>query len=346
MGYAGLVAVATADRPAVRADLEQIQAAVERASQLTRELLIFSMRRAGRPATVDVNDVIDGIRELTAASIGSRVKQRFELAAAPLLTVADRGELEQVLLNLAVNARDATPAGGTVKITTGLTDLGDGYPPGPGDARPGRYVELAVTDTGAGMTADVAARIFEPLFTTKPVGRGAGLGLSTVRELVTKAGGTVKVDSAQGAGTTIHVYLPAADVPAPHPGPPGRGAPKTILVVDDEPAVLRSTVRILRNNGYYTLEAESGEEALSLASSHDFQLLLTNSVMPRISGAELAGLVRELKPGTPILHMSGFSLEGLRQEQTADTKFTLLEKPFTAEKLLEAVRAALGPLPV
>lgn len=344
VGYAELVAVATTDRPAVRADLEEIQAAVERASQLTRELLIFSLRPSGRPATVDLNDVIAGVRELITASIGSRVEQRFELAAVPLLTVADRGELEQVLLNLAVNARDATPPGGTVTITTGLADLGNGHRGTRSDMRPGRYVELAVKDTGAGMTADMAARIFEPLFSSKPVGQGTGLGLSTVHELITQAGGTIKVDSAQGAGTTIHVYLPGADVPAPRPGPPDSGRPNTILVVDDEPAMLRSTVRILRNNGYYTLEAESGEEALSLASCHDFQLLLTDSVMPRISGAELTGLISKLKPGVPVLHMSGFSLEGLRQE-TAGAKFALLEKPFTAETLMEAVRAALQPPP-
>jgi len=345
VGYAGLVLEATTDRPAVRADLEQIQAAAERASQLTRELLIFSQRQAGRQAAVDLNDVIDGVRELTAASIGSRVKQRFELAAVPLPTVADRAELEQVLLNLAVNARDATPAGGAVTIRTGRADFGAGDPDSPSDPRPGRYVELAVSDTGVGMAADVAARIFEPLFTTKPVGRGEGLGLATVHELITQTGGAVKVDSAPGAGTTIHVYLPAADVPAPRQAPSGSGRPTTILVVDDEPAILRSTVRILRNNGYYTLEAETGEEALSLVSCHDFQLLLTDSVMPRISGAELSELVRKLKPGVPALHMSGYSAERLRDGQTARPEFALLQKPFTAETLLKAVRTALGSAP-
>ena len=341
MGFAGLVAGATADRPAVQADVEQIRAAAERAGRLTRELLIFSRRQAGLPAAVDLNEVIAGVRELATASIGSRVGLRFELAPGLPPTMADRGQLEQVLLNLIANARDATPAGGTVTIGTGVTSLGEG----PGVVRPGRYVELAVRDTGTGMSADVAARIFEPLFTTKRPGRGTGLGLATVQEVVTQAGGTISVDPGEGTGSTFHVYLPAAAGPAPAPDAPpaGRGHAKTILVVDDEPAMLRSTVQILRNSGYYTLEAGTGAEALSLASSHDFQLLLTDSVMPPMSGAELAELIRELKPGVPVLYMSGYNAETLSRQRTADATFTLLEKPFSAETLLETVHATLDP---
>ncbi len=341
MGYAELAAGATADRPAVRADLEQIQTAADRASRLTRELLIFSLRDTGRPALLDLGDVVGGVRELATASVGSRVELRFALAAMALPTVADRGDLEQVLLNLAVNARDATPPGGTVTITTGTAELAGGHPATPREVPPGRYVELAVSDTGTGMSADVAARIFEPTFTTKDPARGTGLGLAAAYEAVTRARGAVSVDTVQGAGTTVHVYLPAADIPAPGPPPEGRGDLETILVVDDEPAILRSTVRTLRNHGYYTLEAETGEDALSLASCHDFQLLLTDSVMPRMSGSELAGLVRELKPGVPVLHMSGYHTLALGQSRTAGSTVGLLEKPFTAEALLKTVRSTL-----
>ena len=341
LGYAELAAGATADRPAVRADLEQIQAAADRASRLTRELLIFSLRDTGRPGMLDLGDVVGGVRQLATASVGSRVELRFALAAMALPTVADRGDLEQVLLNLAVNARDATPPGGTVTISTGAAELAEGHAGTPRDVPPGRYVELAVSDTGTGMSADVAARIFEPLFTTKDPGHGTGLGLAAVHEAVTRAGGGVSVDTVEGAGTTVRVYLPAADLPAPGTPPEGRGDLETILVVNDEPAILRSTVRTLRNNGYYTLEAETGEDALSLASCHDFQLLLTDSVMPRMSGSELASLVRELKPDVPVLHMSGYHSLALGQARTADDTAGLLEKPFTAEALLKTVRSTL-----
>jgi PAS domain S-box-containing protein len=341
VGYVELAAGATADRPAVRADLEQIQAAAERASRLTRQLLIFSLRETGRPGMLDLGDVVAGIRELVTASVGSRVELRFALAAMKLPTVADRGDLEQVLLNLAVNARDATPPGGVVTISTGAADLSSAGAGRPADVPPGRYVELAVGDTGTGMTADVAARIFEPLFTTKAAAHGTGLGLSTVYQAVTRAGGAISVDTGEGAGATFHVYLPAADLPAAGPPPDGVRHLETVLVVDDEPAMLRSTVRILRNNGYYTLEAETGNDALSLASSHDFQLLLTDSVMPRMSGAELATLVRELKPGVPVVRMSGYQAQALGQSRAADEASILLEKPFTADVLLKTVRVAL-----
>ena len=338
VNFAGLVAEATADRPATRADAEQIQMAAVRA-WLTRELLVFSLRQTGRPALTDLNEVIAGVRELAAASLGSRVELRFALAAELPPTVADRGELEQVLLNLVANARDATPAGGRVTISTGVADLGDAG--GAGDVRPGRYVELAVSDTGTGMSADVVAQISGPA--TGAPGHGTGLGMSTVSEVITQAGGRISVASAEGTGTTVHVYLPATGAPVPAPGirPDGHEHAATILVVDDEPAMLRSTLRVLRNNGYYTLEAETGEEALSLASCHDFQLLLTDSVMPRMSGAELAELIHEVKPGVPVLHMSGYNAGALSQQPATGAKITLLEKPFTAETLLETVRAAL-----
>jgi two-component system cell cycle sensor histidine kinase/response regulator CckA len=263
--------------------------------------------------------------------------------------VADRGQIGQVLLNLAVNARDAMPEGGALTIGTGLADLDAGYARLHPDVSPGRYVQLTVSDTGAGMSAEVAARIFEPFFTTKPLGHGTGLGLSTVHGIVTQAGGSVNVESAEDKGTTFRIYFPAvsADAPAvPLVPPPGAGEYETtILVVDDEPAVLAVTARILRKNGYATLEAGGHEKALSLAASQDFQLLLTDSVMPGMSGATLSERIAEFKPGVPVLHMSGYNAGTLSPERIREGELAFVQKPFTAQALLDKVRAVLGSAP-
>jgi two-component system, cell cycle sensor histidine kinase and response regulator CckA len=258
-----------------------------------------------------------------------------------------------VLLNLAVNARDAMPGGGTLTIGTSLAELTDEYARRHPGVSPGRYVQLALTDTGTGLEAEVAARIFEPFFTTKPVGEGTGLGLSTVYGIVIQSGGSLTVDSEEGTGTTFRVYFPAVGVPAlvtppgaaPLLGPkPGRGA-ATILVVDDEPPVLAAASRILRRQGYATLEAGTCGEALALASSRDVQLLLTDSVMPGMSGPTLAERITELRPGISVLHMSGNSAGALSLQASRDGESEFVRKPFTAQALLAKVRAALGTPP-
>ena len=265
ISYAGFVAEDAAE-PAVRADAEQIQAAAYRAEALTRQLLIFSQREVTQPEALDLNVAIADIRSLLSTSLGAEVDLRIDLGAAPAVIVADRGQVGQVLLNLAVNARDAMPEGGTLTIGTGLADLDAGYARLHPDVGPGRYVQLTVSDTGAGMSAEVAACIFEPFFTTKPLGHGTGLGLSTVHGIVTQAGGSVNVESMEGTGTTFRIYFPAVSTDAPAVPPvPVAGAGEhetTILVVDDEPAVLAVTARILRKNGYATLEAGGYEKSI------------------------------------------------------------------------------------
>jgi two-component system cell cycle sensor histidine kinase/response regulator CckA len=246
LSYAGFVIEETADRPAVRADAEQVLTAAQRAATLTRQLLIFSRREEIRLAELDLDAVIADMLGLLRTSVGAQVEVRVGPAAESAAIVADRGQIEQVLLNLAVNARDAMPGGGTLTMGTSLAELSDEYARLHPGVSPGRYVELALTDTGTGMGAEVAARIFEPFFTTKPLGEGTGLGLSTVYGIVIQSGGSMTVDSEEGTGTTFRVYFPAVGVPAlvtppggaPLLGPkPGRGA-ATILVVDDEPPVL------------------------------------------------------------------------------------------------------------
>ena len=296
---------------------------------------------------LDLGAIITGLRDLLCTSIGAGI----EVCVAPVAdrgtVLADRGQLEQVVLNLAVNARDAMPQGGTLTIATGVTELDSQYTRLHPGVRPGRYAELTVSDTGTGIPADVAARIFEPFYTTKPRGRGTGLGLLTVYGIVTQAGGSVGVNSAAGMGTTFRIYLPCAGEPASAaqrqaaPGAGGQG--DTVLIVDDEPVMLEVASRILRKDGYATLEAGTCEEALALASSADFQLLLADSVMPGMSGPTLAEHIARTRPGLPVLHMSGNSAGVLSQDRIRDAELAFVQKPFTAHDLLAKVRAALDP---
>jgi PAS domain S-box-containing protein len=367
IGYAELAATEATD-PDVRADVQEILSTAQRAAALTRDLLVFSRREPGEPGELDLNAVIAGVQGMLAVSVGEHIQVRVEPAAALPAVHADRGRMEQVLLNLAVNARDAMPEGGVLTITTGVAELLVG------DARlatgtdPGRFVELAVSDTGTGMSETVAAHIFEPFFTTKPHERGTGLGLATVYGIITGAGGCLGVDSAPGAGTTFRLYLPAAAAPARDGAAAGRGAAagtgapagrgaaepagaaagpadqrERVLVVDDERSVLEVTSRILRRDGYATLEASTWEEALSLASSHELELLLTDSVMPGMSGDMLADRVRQVRPGLRVLRMSGYA-NGSPNPRPGRSAAVCLEKPFTADTLLAMVRAVLdGP---
>jgi two-component system, cell cycle sensor histidine kinase and response regulator CckA len=345
--YAGFIADDSADTPGVRADAEHIQAAAQRAAALTRQLLISTKREVTQPEVLDLNVIIDEIRELLSTSIGAHVDLRIDPGARLPAIKADRSEVRQVLLNLAANARDAITHSGTMTIGTRLAELDGDYARQHPGVSPGRYVELTVSDTGTGISPEVAARIFEPFFSTKPVGLGTGLGLSTVHTIVTQAGGSVTVESGAGTGATFRLYFPATDVAAgaSDAGPGDRRHQTTILVVDDEPAVLEVTGRILRRNGFTTLEAGTYEQALSLASSRDFQLLLTDSVMPGMTGATLAERITEMKPGVAVLHMSGYSCGVLDPELIRDGELAFIQKPFIASALLEKVRAVLKAPP-
>jgi two-component system cell cycle sensor histidine kinase/response regulator CckA len=349
MSYAEFVADETADRPAVRADAEEIQAAAERGARLTRQLLLFSRSEPAQLSPLDVNAVVADISSLLSRTIGDHIELSISPAAGLPAIQADRGRVEQVLLNLVINARDAMPDGGVVTIETGLTELDDSYANAHPGTSPGHYVELTVNDTGTGMSPDVAARIFEPFFSTKPRGQGTGLGLSTVYSIVTQVGGSIRAESEEGTGTTCHVYFPAALAAAAaapdRPAPPGDSTGDTILVVDDQPAVLVAASRILRQHGYATLEAGTYEEALELASSHDFRLLLTDSLMPHMSGSALAERITEFKPGLAVLYMSGKSQSEPDPAPGRNSGRASLRKPFTSQALLTAVSAAMEARP-
>jgi hypothetical protein len=271
--------------------------------------------------------------------------------AAPRVWV-DPGQLQQVVINLALNARDAMPAGGTVTLTTAEVDLADGGTAADGVLIPaGRYAMLQVRDTGAGMDEAIQAQIFEPFFTTKPVGKGTGLGLAAVHGVLTQNGGSIMVASAPGQGATFTVYLPVLPVEqvverraqAPPHVAPGLHAGATILVVDDEPAVRATAARILERSGFVVLQATDGADALLVVDQQGLpQLVLTDLMMPGLGGAELARLLRERWPGLPVIFMSGYSPEELHRQGVLNSESDLLLKPFTLSELIVSVTASLS----
>jgi PAS domain S-box-containing protein len=338
-------AAATADPDrwhAVARDMQQIQRATDRGIALTHQLLAFGRRELVRPRVLSLNAVVAEVKELLVRSIGEHV----ELVTAPATGLwpvkADPGQIEQVLVNLAVNARDAMPGGGTLTIGTDNMLVGNesGVPAG-------RYVRLRVEDTGTGMPRDVIARAFEPFFTTKPKGEGTGLGLATVYGVVKQSGGDVQITSEPGVGTTFTVLLPVTDeVPIEMEelvvGLPS-GCGETVLVVEDEPAIGEVARRILRRSGYEVLMTESPLDALELASRHDgeIDLLITDVVMPRMLGKDVAERIRALRPEMKVLFISGYARPALASSGTLEPGVTLLEKPFSESVLLEAVRQVL-----
>jgi hypothetical protein len=347
LNFARFVAEATADDEPVRADVGQIIKAAEQAAQLTRQLLIFGRRDQVQLKALDLNVVVADVQSLLARSIGEHVKLVVHPAASLPPVRADRSQIEAVLVNLAVNARDAMPDGGILTIELGVTDLDHedtGVLPPLG---PGCYVTLSVSDTGIGMSPDVVALIFEPFFTTKPHGQGAGMGMATVHGIVTAAGGGLGVQSELGAGTTIRAYLPAGGelasaeaATAVTAGAGGHG--ETILVAEDEAAVLRVVIRILERNNYSVLSAPTGNDALALAADHEFDLLLTDVVMPGISGLELARQVRQTHSEASVLFMSGYIPDLAGPGHSLPENTGLVQKPFTERALLEAVRTAIA----
>jgi signal transduction histidine kinase/CheY-like chemotaxis protein len=342
--YSSFVLDSLGDDHAARADVEEIRKAAARAAELTRQLLVFSRRGEAAPAAVDVNEAIHDLLRILERAIGEHVRVETHLREGLPHVFADRHELEQVVMNLALNARDAMPAGGTLVLETSAADLDEHYTSQRPGMTPGRYVVLAVSDSGAGMSEEVASRAFEPFFSTKPPGQGTGLGLSTVYGIVTRRGGHVAIYSAPGVGTTVRVYLPATEAEAQPVHPPtlersgGRG--ETVLVVEDEEAVRRAVRRVLERAGYAVLEAAEGPGAVEAYRDVPVDLLLTDVVMPGgISGPELAEAFRSSHPGVRVLFMSGYSSEAVRARALADG--VVVEKPFTEAVLLQKVREAL-----
>jgi len=332
-----LILLGLDDADPKRSDVETIVDAGKRAAMLTGQLLAFGRRRASAPIPTDLGTVTAGMEKMLRRLIGEEIELQIVCGAPLRLIRADVGQMEQVVLNLAVNARDAMPAGGRLRIETSNLDLEEGQ----GEHR--RCIMLAVSDTGLGIAPEIRSRLFEPFFTTKAVGKGTGLGLATVHGITKQLGGSVRVKSAIGQGTRFEVILPATDDQREN-APTADLAPLrremgTLLLVDDEPTVRSMTARVLRESGYTVIEAADGEEAIQLAASTErLDLLLTDVIMPRMRGADLAARLRQSRPDLRVLFMSGYpDDERFLAEDLGQGSGTLLEKPFTLGALTRAV---------
>jgi PAS domain S-box-containing protein len=328
-------------------DVQEIRRAADRAAALTRQLLIFGRRDVAVPEVLSVNAVVSGVDNLLKSAVGEHVDVEMRLDRDLWAVKADAGQIEQVLINLVVNSRDAMPEGGRLAIETANVELDERFVRFHPDAAPGTYVRLTVRDTGIGMEDRVAKRVFEPFFTTKPKGEGTGLGLATVYGIIRNANGIIDVASELGRGTSFEIYLPAAQVRAPGAEvdvkrtiPRANG--ETVLVVEDEVAVREMADRILRSNGYCVLNAGSGKEALDICARGEqrIDLLLTDVIMPKMLGTELAMRITAARAGMRVLYMSGYGHEAVVQQALlGGARF--IEKPFSAEELLEGVRGVL-----
>ncbi|MEZ5102563.1 MAG: PAS domain S-box protein [Thermoleophilia bacterium] len=350
-GYAELL-LARLDRDGApdgpRRDAEEIMRAAERASGLTRQLLAFSRREISRREPVDVNALVRGVEGLLRRTIGEQIELTTALDAPLPCVEADPGQLEQVVLNLALNGRDAMPAGGKLLLETRLVHLDAEYARRHAGVAPGPYVRIAVSDSGSGMPEEVRARAFEPFFTTKPRGQGTGLGLAIVYGIVRRAGGHVFLYSEPGRGTSAKVLLPASAAAGAIPRPARerldrRGGTETILVVEDEPAVLELCRRVLGVLGYRVLTEANGRDGLHLLQQDDgrIDLLLTDVVLPELSGRELVERVRAARPGLPVVFMSGYTDDVVVRMGVLQGDVPFLEKPFSADRLLAVVRETL-----
>jgi hypothetical protein len=344
LNYAAFITSDASAESSTKAHAEEILASAERAAALTKQLLMYARREPVRHTAVDLNAVVAQIRDLLVRTLGEHVRIEVRAAADLPPIYADRGQIEQVLMNLSVNSRDAMPDGGVLTIETSLLELRAGeVKPHPALA-PGVYVQLSVSDEGSGMSADVVARAFDPFFSTKRPGEGTGLGLATVYGIVADTGGAVDVQSEEGVGSTVRAFFPASpEAPAPFPAPPDVvvGAGETVLVVEDQRAVREVTVAILRRNGYRVRPAADAAEALLISADIDFDLLLTDVVMPGTSGRELVSALRDRHQTCQVLFMSGYSGSAFGSDRILDATEAFIHKPFKETELLQAVHDAL-----
>jgi PAS domain S-box-containing protein len=328
-------------------DMKQIQLAAERATRLTHQLLAFARREIVQPRVLNLNNIVVSILNLLQRTLGEHIELVTDLAPDLDVVLADPGHIEQILVNLAVNARDAMTGGGKLTIQTSNVDVDEAYAATHANLPTGRYAAMQVSDNGSGMPPEVADRAFEPFFSTKPKGEGSGLGLATIYGIVTQAGGNIRIYSEPHLGTTVTVLLPVTDQLPPSgeqaPGKPERGNGELVLLVEDEPAIREVTRRILTRSGYQVISAASGQEAVSAATTCPdlITLLVTDVIMPGMQGREVAGRVSEIQPGIAVLYMSGYT-EGLLSAQgVLEPGINLIEKPFTAASLLTKMREIL-----
>lgn len=348
IGYSQLVLGRLHEEDPMHKELEEIERAGQRAATLTRQLLAFSRKQVLQPQVLDLNSVVADLGKMLHRLIGEDVDLDIRLAPDLGYVKADRGQIDQIIMNLAVNSRDAMPEGGKLTIETTNVDLDESYAHEHVDARTGRHVKLAISDNGAGMDKQTLLRIFEPFFTTKDQSKGTGLGLSTVYGIVKQSGGHIGVYSEPGMGTTFKVYLPRieGELDFNEPRVAGTDSPKgteTILLVEDETSVRKLARTILQDNGYTVVEAESGDQARAISGQHEgrIQLMLTDVIMPGTSGRELAQSVAASRPEMRVLYMSGYTDDAIVHHGILDAKTPFIQKPFTPDSLLRKIRNVL-----
>jgi len=354
-GYVELALNRVTSHPELRGNIQQIADAADRAVTLVRQLLAFSRKQVLKPKVLDLNSIVLNmdkmVRRLMSETVEMTTKVEKHLAAVK----ADPGQIEQVILNLIVNARDAMPDGGRLWIETKNVELNASFASDQSLIKPGSYVMLSVMDTGVGISPDTLPHIFEPFYTTKESSRGTGLGLSTVYGIVKQSGGHIMVTSEVGKGTTFKVYLPRVEDSFQAPRKrewaetPGEKGKETILLVEDEPAVRGLAHMVLSEQGYTVIEAQNSEEAVRLAGKHgsEIHLLLTDVVMPGMSGHDLAKHLTALHANLRVLYMSGYTNNVIAENGTLEEGLSFLQKPFTPQVLTQRVREALsGPVQI
>ena len=348
LGYADLLASQLPKDEILQEEVAEITKAGERAATLTRQLLAFSRRQVLEPKLLDLNGIVRSIEKMLRRLIGEHIDLVATLDPALAPVRADAGQIEQVILNLVVNSRDAMPEGGKVTIETANVELGEAYCLQHAAVQPGLYVMLAVSDTGAGMDTATQSRIFEPFFTTKTKDKGTGLGLSTVYGIVKQSGGSIWTYSEIGKGTTFKVYLPRAEgtaevIERPAPALPAARATETVLLVEDDPSLRKLALTILTGLGYTVLDAGAGSDALDLAREHtgSIDLVLSDVVMPQMSGADFVSTLRASRPGISVLYMSGYTDDAIIRHNMLESGAAFLQKPFTPASLARKIREVL-----
>ena len=347
LGYCDLLLAGERPHDPRDADIGEIQKAAKRAGGLTRRLLAFSRKQIIDPGVLDLGLLVFDVQSMLERLIAEDIRIVLCLTNDPALVMADRGEVEQVVMNLAVNARDAMPKGGTLTIETATVDLTDHETTRRLGLVPGPYVRLTVTDTGTGITPQVQARLFEPFFTTKETGKGTGLGLATVYGIVTRSGGAVSVDSEVGSGSSFNVFLPRSDAVAPiaagtAPFFISPGGTETVLLVEDEDDLRELTRRLLERQGYTVLIAANADEALHVfAANAAIDLVVTDIVMPGTSGPDLARQLVDERPALKVVYMSGYTEDVIVHNGVLNSGIAFLNKPFTSEALGRKIRQVL-----
>ena len=346
-GYAEVILTQIDPTSSLHEKGRAIQLAADRATTLTRQLLAFSRKQLLELKVVDVNAIVQDMERLLRPLIGENIELITMLAPEAAHTRADAGQLEQVIMNLVVNAKDAMPAGGRLTLRTENTTVDDNHRRGQHFIRPGRYVMLQVSDTGTGMDRETQSRIFEPFFTTKEKGKGTGLGLSTVYGIVKQSGGYVMVQSELGHGTSFQIYLPLVDGAAEKHSvatPEVVGGTETILLVEDEESVRQLVRDTLASKGYRVLEAENGEAGIAAVAHHKdkIDLIITDVVMPGMGGREMVQQLVRAHPGTKVLFLSGYTEDAILSDGSIEQGTAFLQKPFTLQNLSRKVREVLG----